>query len=139
MKDPSNLHLKIQELCDCFATTDPLQEMYEMAQSPEELEGELKWIALAVLHGINSNAEKITLTADKEGNVEVSAKYRKMELPSPGPELGRKVIEAMRDITHIEKDRGRMTLALGIRDSNLDLEIKSSRKEEKNTIKILFP
>ena len=26
MKDSSSLHLKVQELCDCFATSDPLKD-----------------------------------------------------------------------------------------------------------------
>ncbi len=27
MKDKRNLHLKVQELCDCYATSDPLKGM----------------------------------------------------------------------------------------------------------------
>jgi hypothetical protein len=27
MKDKQTMHLKVQELCDCYATTDPLQEL----------------------------------------------------------------------------------------------------------------
>ena len=27
MKEKRNVHLKVQELCDCYATTDPLKEM----------------------------------------------------------------------------------------------------------------
>jgi hypothetical protein len=26
MKDKESLHLKVQDLCNCFATTDPLKE-----------------------------------------------------------------------------------------------------------------
>lgn len=139
MKDRSNLHLKVQELCDCFATTDPLQEMYEMEKGRGEEEDELKWIALALLHGINSYAEKITLAVGKDGDMEVTVKYKKSELPSPPPETGKKIVEAIRNITHMEKDREKTTLALGVRDSSIDLEIKSSRKGDKDVIKIEFP
>jgi len=27
MRDKQSLHLKVQEMCDCYATTDPLKEM----------------------------------------------------------------------------------------------------------------
>ncbi len=27
MKEKRNVHLKVQELCDCYATNDPLKEM----------------------------------------------------------------------------------------------------------------
>lgn len=139
MKDASNLHLKVQELCDCFATTDPLKEMSEVKNSPEVDEAALKWIALAVLHGINDNAKNITLTADEDGKVEVMASYRKSELPSPGTEIGRKVMEEIRDIGHMEKKKEKMTLALGFRNNDLELKIESSKKHGKETIKIKFP
>ena len=139
MKDASNLHLKVQELCDCFATTDPLKEMSEVKDSPEAEEAALKWIALAVLHGINNNAEKIALTADQDGRVEVMATYRKTELPSPGTEIGRKIVEKIREIAHMEKDKEKISLALGFRNNDLDLKVKSSKKDGKETIKIYFP
>ena len=34
MKDKRSLHLKVQELCDCFATTDPLKEMSILGKEP---------------------------------------------------------------------------------------------------------
>jgi len=139
MKDASNLHLKVQELCDCFATTDPLKEMSEVKDSQEVNEAALKWFALAVLHGINDNAKNITLTADEDGKVEVMASYRKSELPSPGTEIGRKVMEEIRDIGHMEKKKEKMTLALGFRNNDLELKIESSKKHGKETIKIKFP
>lgn len=139
MKDASNLHLKVQELCDCFATTDPLKEMSELAKPTDLDEDALKWIALAVLHGINNNADKITLTTEKDGSVEVTAKYRKTTLPSPAPEIGKKVVEAIREITHIEEDKGKMALALGIRNNDLNLKIKSSIKDDKGEVTISFP
>ena len=30
MRESSSLHQKVQELCDCFATNDPLKEMSKM-------------------------------------------------------------------------------------------------------------
>ncbi len=59
MKDTGNLHLKVQELCNCFATTDPLKEMSIVKNDADKTEAALKWLALAALHGVNNNAEKI--------------------------------------------------------------------------------
>lgn len=139
MKDSANIHLKVQELCDCFATTDPLKGMSDIGRVPEENEAALKWIALAILHGINSNAEKISLTTTREGNVKVTAEYRQSELPTPGPVVGRKIVEAMRAMTHIEKDKEKMTLAFGIRNSSMDLKIKSRHEGGDDRITITFP
>lgn len=139
MKDSENLHLKVQELCDCFATSDPLKEMSELSKAPADDENALKWIALAVLHGINSNAEEITLSKKRDGQVEVTAKYRTTHLPSPGSVIGAKVAEQLREITHIEEEKGKMMLALGFRNNDFDLKIKTKRKKEKETIKISFP
>ena len=61
MKDKETLHKKVQELIDCFATTDPLKEMSELGKEGDVGEAALKWLALATLHGINRNAEKITV------------------------------------------------------------------------------
>lgn len=139
MKDTTSLHLKVQELCDCFATTDPLKEMSKLASSTDTDEDALKWIALAVLHGINDNAKEIVLTTTEDGSVEVTAKYRITQLPSPGAEIGEKVIEAVRGITHIEKDKGKTPLALGFRNNDLNLKIKTKKKDKKNIVEIHFP
>ncbi|RJQ56387.1 MAG: hypothetical protein C4530_14680 [Desulfobacteraceae bacterium] len=139
MKEKRNLHLKVQELCDCFATTDPLKEMAEVRKDVEKDEAALKWIALAALHGINDNAEKITISRDPDGQVTVTAKYRKRGLPSPGPEVGRKVFEAVREITHIEGDKGKLPLSLGIRDSSIELKIKIESKKDRESVTLKFP
>jgi hypothetical protein len=139
MKDAASTHQKVQELCDCFATTDPLKQMSEVGLAPASEEAALKWIALAVLHGINSNAEKISLTTTKKGEVKVTAEYRTAELPSPGAEVGKKIVEAMREMTHMEKDREKMTLAFGIRNNSMDLKIKSRQEGGDDRITITFP
>ncbi len=53
MKEQRNLHLKVQELCDCYATADPLKEMSVVGQDKDKEEAALKWLALAALHGVN--------------------------------------------------------------------------------------
>lgn len=99
--------------------------MFDLSRVPEEDEAALKWIALAALHGINSNAEKISLITTRDGNVKVTVEYRQGELPSTGLAVGRKIVEAMRAMTRIEKDEEKTTIAFGIRNSSMDLKIKS--------------
>ncbi|MGD9973295.1 MAG: hypothetical protein AB7S77_09565 [Desulfatirhabdiaceae bacterium] len=139
MKDKSSLHQKVQELCDCFATTDPLKEMSEVKDDPDKEAAALKWLALAALHGVNSNAEMISLTRTDDGNVCVTAEYRKTELPSPGLDVAEKIIESLIGITHLEEGRGKTRLALGIRDSSLDLTVKMKSKDNRKKISLKFP
>jgi hypothetical protein len=139
MKDTGSLHLKVQELCDCYATTDPLKEMSEITKDTDLDEAALKWLSLAALHGVNSNAKKIKMYVGNDGTVQVTAEYRPSELPSPGSDIGRKVVEALTDITHIEGGKGKTPLALGIRDSSIELKVKMKAKDGGNKISIKFP
>ncbi|NLI33098.1 MAG: hypothetical protein GX422_10045 [Deltaproteobacteria bacterium] len=139
MKDKRSAHLKVQEFCDCYATTDPLKEMSLVNGETDKEEGALKWIALAVLHGVNANAKSITLSKGRDGQVKVMAKYRKSELPSPSTEVAGKVIEILREITHIEESKGKTPFALGIREGSLDLKVKIEEKDGEETVSIKFP
>ena len=139
MKDTRNLHLKVQEHCDCYATTDPLKEMSEINKEADLEEAALKWMALAVLHGVNENAEKVSLFVSNDGSVSVTATYRKSELPAPNTTIGKKIHEIVGQITHIEGDKGKIPLALGIRDSSIDLKIKMKTKDKGKKISIKFP
>lgn len=139
MKDTQNLHLKVQEHCDCYATTDPLKEMSELNKDADLDEAALKWLALAVLHGVNQNAEKVSMFVADDGAVSVTAKYRKSDLPAPSTEIGKKIQETLGKITHIEGGEGKIPLALGIRDSSIDLQIKMKNKDNGKKISIKFP
>lgn len=139
MKDSGNLHLKIQELCDCFSTTDPLKEMSELKGDDNSLDAALKWLALAALHGLNNNAKKIFIKQTKDGSVSVVAEYRDTELPSPGNDIATNVFEAVRNITHIEDAKGKSKLALGLRDSSLELNVSVKEKDDYKKVTIKFP
>lgn len=139
MKDTGNLHQKVQDLCDCFATNDPLQEMSKVKKESDTDEAALKWIALAVLHGINSNAKEITISTTKKEGVKVTAEYRKAELPSPGVPIAEKIINAVRAISHLDGAKGETTLAFGIRNNSMDLKIKSKHEGGDEKITIKFP
>jgi hypothetical protein len=139
MKDKRSLHLEVQEHVDCFANTDPLKEMSEITADTDKEQAALKWMALAVLHGINFNAKKISLRAAPDGTTTVQAKYRTAELPSPGTEIGRKVIDDIRKITHLEGDKGKEPLALGVRNDSIEVNVKIERDEHGETVTFKFP
>lgn len=139
MKDTSSLHLKVQELCDCFATTDPLKEMSTVHNDADSDEAALKWIALAVLHGLNSNAREIAISSAKDGSVDVSAEYKTSSLPSPGSAIGQKVVQTVRDITHLGEISDEIPLAMGFRNNSFELKIVSSHSDDQDKISIVFP
>jgi len=139
MKDSASIHKKVQEMCDCFAATDPLREMSALINDPEKENAAVKWIALAALHGVTANAKKISISVGKDGTSTVVAEYREAELPSPGADVGRRIYDAVKDMTHIEANKGKTALALGIRDSSIDLQVKIKKKDDSNRITIAFP
>jgi len=139
MKNFESLHQKVQEMCDCHATTDPLKGMSDIASETDMSEAATKWIALAALHGITAGAKKISLHHGKDGTVKVNAEYRDAELPSPGESVGKAIIQSLKTITHIDKDKGSVPLALGIRDSSIDLVVKVKSEKEGEKITLEFP
>ena len=139
MKEKRNLHLKVQELCDCYATTDPLKEMSEIKKDSDQDEAAVKWLALASLHGVNNNAKEVSITRSPDGNIRVTARYRESELPSPGSEIGEKIMNAVREITHIESGKGKSPLALGIREDSIELKIKMKSKDGGEKVTLKFP
>lgn len=139
MKDTESVHKKVQEMCDCYATTDPLKEMSILKSDADKKEAAVKWLALAALHGVNHNAKKISIRRSGEGKVTVYAEYRTTELPSPGADVGQEIFEAARGMTHIEGEKGKTDLALGIRDSSIELEVKLKKKDGGEQLTVKFP
>ncbi len=137
MRDMTTLHLRVQELCDCFMDTDPFKEMLLLKNDTDKEEAALKWIALAVLHGVSMGAKQISITKE-DGKIKVLAEYRDAELPSPGSDVGKRAIKALRDITHIEGKRGELPLALGIRDSSIEVKVKVKQQENAETVILKF-
>jgi hypothetical protein len=139
MLDNRNIHMKIQEMCDCYATSDPLKAMSDMATDTSDPQSDAeKWLALAVLHGINSNAEKITIGQDRKGDVHVSATYRRTTLPAPHGSVAEAIIGAVRKITHIDNKKGKLPISIGIGNSSVDIEmkVKTTDGQEKISLKM---
>ena len=139
MKEKRNLHLKVQEMCDCYATTDPLKEMSKSKGDSNQEDAAAKWLALIALHGVNNNAKEVSIARSVDGNIKVTAKYRESELPSPSSEIGNMIMSAVREITHIESGKGKSPLALGIREDSIELKIKIKSKDKGERVTLTFP
>jgi hypothetical protein len=139
MKDMESAHKKVQDLIDCFASNDPLKEMSELPKDTDTDEAALKWLAFAALHGVSANASKIRVKRDADGGVTVKATYRDGQLPSPGSEIGEKIIAAVKEIAHIEGRKGKTTLALGLRESSVDLKVKLKSEKGIDKVTLKFP
>lgn len=139
VKDKETLHSRVQKLIDCFAAVDPLQEMAALPKEADQQEAALKWLALAVIHGINSGAKEISVSRSEKGEVRVFAEYKKAELPSPGADIGNRIMESLRHITHLEGEKGKSFLAMGVRDGSIDLAIKVKRGGDEEKVTLKFP
>ena len=141
MKDYDSLHQKVQEHIDCFSTSDLLSEMSKIPSdtSVVQEEASAKWIALAVLHGVNQNAEKIEISRDSNDTITVTAEYRKNSLPSPGTKIGIDIIESIRKILHTEKESDKSLLSLGVGNDNLTLKVKMKTEKGEDKVTFKFP
>jgi hypothetical protein len=138
MQDKRNLHQKMQEQIDCFAETDYFRELEAVKNEPDKEQAPLKWLALAILHGINENVEKIKIERDGR-KTRLSTKSPDSELPSPGEDVIDTIFEDMRQITHIESDKGKIPLSIGVRNSSIELEAKIKKEDGKEKLVLKFP
>ncbi|MEW6521372.1 MAG: hypothetical protein AB1461_18385 [Thermodesulfobacteriota bacterium] len=136
-----NYHQRLQEMCDCYLETDFLKQMKGMSgmASGEPEENAIKYLALAIMYTVSEKARKLSmkrkgdkLTVKVKGDEEIT-------LPSPGIEQFNRISAIMRAILHIEEDEGRLPLALGLRNGNLELLVEVARGQDKETLKIKFP
>jgi hypothetical protein len=138
MEDKRNLHLKVQEMAQCYASRDPLQAMSALAGEDDPEEAAVKWLALAVLHAVNAGARKITLDLDPQGQAVVSAEYRVASLPSPGPRVGALVLDNVQRILHLEGDKAKGLLALGLGNDNLEVGVKYEARKGSRQLSLKF-
>lgn len=139
MKESSSVHQKVQAMCDCYATNDPLKEMSRLQHEANTEEAAVKWIALAVLHGINNNAEQISIEQNQQGSIKVTARYRESELPPPDGAIAEEIISKVREIIHVDGPKGASTLAFGVRNNSMDLQVSARQEGGANQVTITFP
>lgn len=139
MRDSSNLHQKVQDMCDCYTNNDPLKEMSKLQLESEAEDAAIRWLSLAVLHGLGNNAEEISIEKSQGGKVRVVAEYRRAELPSPDAAVSDAILQAVKDIIHVDSSQGESTLAFGFKNNSFDLKIKTREEGPDHKVTIRFP
>lgn len=145
--DKRNLHLKLQEYCDCYMETDPKKGLEainlggkdsDFTGDPEEVA--LKFIGLAILYGMKENAKRLSVVKSDQGevqfNIEAAGKYK---LPPPPPPVDDRVFEVMRSITHLEAERASEPLSVGLRNDRVELAVAFDSEGGKRSMTISFP
>ena len=135
-----NYHLKLQEMCDCYMETDFLSSMQGMAVESEDPEEDgIKYLALAIMYAITEKAQELSFKIKGD---EIKAKIEngtEEKLPVPSAAVFAKIFEIMRTILHIEEDKGKMEFSLGLRSGEVNVMVKTEKKEGKQSLKIKFP
>jgi hypothetical protein len=136
-----NHHLKLQEMCDCYMETDFLANMQGMAgsESNDVEEDAVKYLALAILYAITRKAAKLSLK--KKGD-ELSVRIKadeKEDLPQPSAAVVDRVFQIMREILHIDEDKGEMDLSLGLRTGEVNVHVKVKGQGDQQSLKVKFP
>ena len=136
-----NYHLKLQEMCDCYMETDYLAKMQGMvgAESKDIEEDAVKYLALTILYAITRKAAKLSLK--KKGD-ELSVRIKaeeKEDLPHPSADVVGKVFQIMREILHIDEDKGEMDLSLGLRTGEVNVHVEVKGQGDRQSLKVKFP
>jgi hypothetical protein len=137
ISDP-NLHLKLQEMCDCYLETDYLAQMehFRAEPGPDPDDEAVRYLALALMHAISEQAGKLTLK-QKKGEIKVKVKKdgTKEELPAPAAPLFAKIIQIVRAILHLEGEKGESQLSLGLRNGSVEMLVKLKEKDQEVSLK----
>ena len=146
MTTERSYHLRLQEFCDCFMETDPKKELEKASAgisgdpSGDLDELALKFLGLSVFYGASEKARSITLQKSKDGKIlfTVDAKG-KYQLPPPSPRVADRVIYIARSITHIDEDKGKLPVSMGLRNDRIDLTFQFDRTSEGEFFAVSFP
>jgi hypothetical protein len=110
---------------------DPSGDLDELA---------LKFLGLTLLYGANEEARKISLDKSKDGKVLMSVEARgNYQLPPPGAPMADRVFSIARSITHIDADRGKSPLSLGLRNDRMEISLEFDRKQGGESLTLVFP
>ncbi len=141
LKDP-NLHLKLQEMCDCYLDTEFVNELTNMATGPgpDPNEDAIKYLALAIMYGITEKADKLKLKRGEDGTIQATLKAgEKIALPAPSGEIFDRIVDTVRNILHLDQEGGELPMSLGLRTGGVDLKVKLKEKPEKTSLAVSFP
>jgi len=125
LHDP-NLHLKLMEMCDCYLGTDYATTF--------------RYLALALLFTLTEQARQLSFKR-KNDKITVTIKHEdeKIALRPPARPVFDRIIAIMRGILHLDEDKGGMPLTLGLKNDQIEVQVKLERIADKETLKVKFP
>ena len=139
--DP-NLHLKLMEMCDCYIGTDYAATIQKVADAPSTdiQEDALRYLALALLFTLTEQARQLSLKRKKDKiNVTIKHDDEKIALRPPAKAVFDRIIAIMRAILHLDEDKGGLPLTLGLKNDQIEVQVKVERTADKETLKVKFP
>ena len=97
-------------------------------------------LALAIMYALTEKADKLNLKC-KKGQVTVTMQQYgdKTALKAPSVEIFNRIVEMVRSILHLEEDKASMPLALGLRNGQVELQVKVERGSNKESLRFKFP
>jgi len=134
-------HLKLLEMCDCYLETDFPKQLTPMvsAKSTDFMEDGFKYLALAFLQATTEEAKKLSfMKRNNSITVTVKTADREIELPPPREHMDA-ITSIIRNIIHLEEDKGESPLVLGLKNGQLNLSVKVKRAKEEECLTIMFP
>ena len=139
--DP-NLHLKLMEMCDCYLGTDYAATIQKVADTPssDTQEDALRYLALALLFTLTEEARQLSFKR-KNDKITVTIKHEdeKIALRPPARPVFERIIIIMRSILHLDEDKGGMPLTLGLKNDQIEVQVKVERIADKESLKVKFP
>jgi len=141
LHDPT-LHQKLIEMCDCYLDTDYPAKLHAMVSTPlaDTAEESTKYLALALLYALTEKARKLSFKRKQEHvTVTITVDDDKISLPTPPRPLFEGIMQTLRNILHLEGNKAAMPLALGLRNGDIELQVKMEAEKDKESLKIKLP
>lgn len=139
--DP-NLHLKLIEMCDCYLGTDYAPTIQKVADAPSAdiQEDALRYLALSLLFALTEKAHQLSIKRKKD-KITVTIKHddEKIALRPPTRVVFERIITIMRAIIHLDEDKGGLPLILGLKNDQVEVQVKIERTADKETLKVKLP
>jgi hypothetical protein len=142
MRDSNSLHLKLQEYADCFSESNAGSELEEISRkgaggdrTGDLTEVALKYLATAILVGIEREAQKLQIT--RKGAMEGECRLlgdKEVLLPKPPTGLAQAMIGIVRCITGLEADTGESKLSYGVRNDRLDIDVTVHKAGDRESL-----
>jgi len=146
IKDDRNYHQRLQEFCDCYMETDPKKELEKAAKgisgdpAGDLDELALKFLGLGIFYGVSEKAKKISLERSKEGKVLFTVEAKgNYQLPPPSTQIVDRINSIARSITHIDKEKGKEPVSMGLRNDRIELTFQFDQKAGGEVFSIVFP